>query len=355
MPSSKYLAVSAAALAGLAQLASAQTNITASACAAESVYSDCNHNVADKWRSCINNCNGNGDCIVDCGCTAHQEYINCMAHSCWNQVYSCEYQLFVQQYFAVCPSATEPIPFWPAPDDAPNRCSCSLGKVLTNTLSARKAQISCVENITSQALNNIPDLSNLGNIPDIARTATDCACCGASASMSAAWQVCPNTVPTLAGANLWPLFFPSNLPNLYTSIPDFTWSTCDSTLSSTDCANLGFSDEDNKFYKPGDFPKNGTSTLHNVAGTVTAPPSGTVITWSQASATYTVTATGYDRKVVVSGTSSGGGGGSMSVSGSGSEAGVTATANSAVANGVGQGVGLVGGLLGLVVGGLLAM
>lgn len=86
MPFSIYLTVSAAALAGLAQLASAQTNITASACIAESVYSGCNSKVADDWRSCINNCNGNGDCIVTCGCTAHQEYINCMAHSCWNQV-----------------------------------------------------------------------------------------------------------------------------------------------------------------------------------------------------------------------------------------------------------------------------
>lgn len=40
--------------------------------------------------------------------------------------------------------------------------------------------------------------------------------------------------------------------------------------------------------------------MHNVGGTVTAPPSGTVLTWSQASSTYTVTATGYDRKAVQS-------------------------------------------------------
>ncbi|GLI80609.1 hypothetical protein PoHVEF18_008964 [Penicillium ochrochloron] len=306
MPYSIYLAVSAAALAGLAQLASAQTNVTASACVEESVYSDCNHNV-----------------------------------------YSCEYQLFVQQYFAVCPSATEPIPFWPAPDNAPNRCSCSLGKVLTYTLSARKEQSSCVENITNQALNNIPDLSNLGNIPNIARTATDCACCGASASMSSAWEICPNTIPTLAGANLWPLFFPSAYPNLYTSIPNFAWSGCDDILSKTDCASLGFSDSNNKFYRPGDFPKNGTSTLHNVAGTVTAPPSGTVITWSQASATYTVTATGVDKKVVA-----GGGSASGTGTGTGSEAAASATqsANAAVLRGVGS-----GGLVGLVVGGLMVM
>ncbi|KAJ5675799.1 hypothetical protein N7462_008696 [Penicillium macrosclerotiorum] len=349
MPSSIYFAASAAVLACFAQVASAQTNITATVCAAESVFSDCNGNVADKWRSCINGCNGNGDCIVDCGCTAHQEYINCMAQSCWNQVYSCEYQLFVQQYFAVCPSAAEPIPFWPAPEDAPNRCSCSLGKVLANTLTARKEQIACMQNVTDQALSNIPtNLADLGNGLDIARTATDCACCGASASISAwepdqlthilpssAWDVCPHTIPTLAGADLWPLFFPADLPNLYTSIPNWAWSTCDSTLDSTDCAAAGFSDTGDKFYKPGDFPANGTATLHNVAGTVTVPPSGTVISWSQASTTWTVTATGLDRKAVA---------GSTATATGTDEAFVTQTANAAAK---GVRAGSVLGLLGV--------
>lgn len=81
-----YFAFSAAALAGFAHLASAQTNITANVCADSSTYNSCNRNVANKWGDCVNNCNGNGNCIVDCGCTAHQEYINCMAQSCWNQV-----------------------------------------------------------------------------------------------------------------------------------------------------------------------------------------------------------------------------------------------------------------------------
>lgn len=101
------------------------------------------------------------------------------------QVYSCEYQLFVQQYFAVCPNAIEPIPFWPAPDDAPNRCSCSLGKVLQTTLTARKEQVSCMRNVTDQTINEAGNLANLGNGLDIAKQATDCACCGASASISA--------------------------------------------------------------------------------------------------------------------------------------------------------------------------
>ncbi|KAJ5082038.1 hypothetical protein N7532_011081 [Penicillium argentinense] len=296
--------ISAAALLGFAGISQAQTNITAHACASSDDYTTCNRNVANKWGDCVRDCSGNGNCIVDCGCTAHQEYINCMAQSCWNQVYSCEYQLFVQQYFAVCPSATEPIPFWPAPNNAPNRCSCDLGKVLQTTLSARKEQISCIQNVTDKTLDNIPnnigDLSNLPNGVDIAKQATDCACCGASAAISASWQVCPHTIPTLAGADLWPIFFPSDLPNLYTSIPNWAWDSCDDTLSSTDCRNAGFSDPDDKFYKPGDLPSNGSQTLSNEGGTVTAPPSGTVLTWSQSSTTYTVTATGYDRKAVAS-------------------------------------------------------
>lgn len=220
MPSITYLAISTAALLGFAQIAQAQTNITSHACASGSDYLSCNRKVADDWSSCIRNCNGNGNCIVDCGCSSHQDYINCMAQTCWNQVsyasptqdsslsyntllcnvhqysklinikvYSCEYQLFVQQYFAVCPSASEPIPFWPAPDNAPNRCSCDLGKVLQSTLTARKEQISCMKNVTNHSLDKIPsdlgDLSDLPNGLDIADRATDCACCGASASISA--------------------------------------------------------------------------------------------------------------------------------------------------------------------------
>lgn len=168
-----------------------------------------------------------------------------------------------------------------------------------------------------------------------------------------AWQICPNTIPTLAGADLWPLFFPSTLPNLYTSIPNFAWATCDDTLSATDCANLGFTDAGDKFYKPGDLPANGTSTLHNVGGTVTVPPSGTVITWSQGQATWTVTATGVERGVGA-GQTTGSGSGSRGSSATGTRTLATQTANAA-AGSLSAGVKGLAGLIGLVVGGVLAM
>ncbi|KAJ5744049.1 hypothetical protein N7533_008919 [Penicillium manginii] len=301
MPSSIYLAASAAALLGFAQISQAQTNITSHACASGSEYTSCNRKVADDWSSCIRNCNGNGNCIVDCGCISHQAYINCMAQTCWNQVYSCEYQLFVQQYFAICPSASEPIPFWPAPDNAPNRCSCDLGKVIQSTLTARNEQISCIKNVTSQTLDKIPsDLGDLSNLPNGLRHRQASFRLRLLRRQRHSWEVCPNTEPTLAGADLWPLFFPSDLPNLYTSVPNWAWSSCDSTLKDTDCKKIGFTDSSDKFYRPGDLPSNGTSTLRNVGGTVTAPPSGTVLTWSQSSTSWTVTATGYDRKAVSS-------------------------------------------------------
>ncbi|KAJ5817913.1 hypothetical protein N7447_007921 [Penicillium robsamsonii] len=299
---SKFLLASAATLVALSGLTNAQTNITEKDCASTSEYSKCNRDVADKWSSCLRGCNGNGNCAVDCGCESHQKYINCMAESCWNQVYSCKYQLFVQQYFAVCPSAKEPIPFWPPPDNAPNRCSCDLGKVTQTTLSSRNQQIKCMRDVTDKLtsdIGNIADLSNLNHGLDIANRASDCACCGASASISASWDICPHTEPTLAGADMWGVFFPSDLPNLYTSLPNWAWSSCDSTLEDKKCKDLGFTDAD-KFYKPGDLPKNGTSTLYEVGGTLTAPPSGTVLVWSQSSTTYTVSATGYDRKAVAS-------------------------------------------------------
>ncbi|KAJ5563664.1 hypothetical protein N7535_008828 [Penicillium sp. DV-2018c] len=302
MLSAKFLFASAAALAALSGLANAQTNITDHDCASASEYSRCNRDVAEGWSSCVRDCRGDGNCIVDCGCDSHQKYINCMAESCWNQVYSCKYQLFVQQYFAICPKAREPIPFWPAPNNAPNRCSCDLGKVTQTTLQSRNQQIKCMKDVTDHIrddISSIPDLSNIGNGLDITSRASDCACCGASASISAAWDICPHTKPTLAGADMWGLFFPSDLPNLYTSLPNWAWSSCDAKLSENTCKNLGFKDTD-KFYKPGEYPSNGTATLYEVGGKVTAPPSGTVITWSQASSTYTVTATGYDRKAVAS-------------------------------------------------------
>lgn len=94
-----------------------------------------------------------------------------------SQVYSCQYQLFVEQYFLQCPVAAEPIPFWPAPDNAPGRCSCNLGKILQHTFKATEEEATCLDKATG--------VVNIGNLGEVASNSTGCACCAVSAGLSA--------------------------------------------------------------------------------------------------------------------------------------------------------------------------
>lgn len=130
---------------------------------------------------------------------------------------------------------------------------------------------------------------------------------------------------------------------------DRDWASCENTLDTTNCHDdLGFTlapGESSAFYNPADLPVSSSSSgavdpLSNGDGTVTAPPSGTVFVWSQASATYTVTASGYQS----SGT------GSSIATGAGA---VQTTTTSAAAAGEGRagivslGVAFVGAVLGV--------
>jgi hypothetical protein len=102
------------------------------------------------------------------------------------------------------------IPFWPPPDNAPNRCSCDLGKVTQMTLSSRNQQVKlCRSQVVCFTYAEILALA-----PQQAQSE-------ARLAMSRPWDVCPHTEPTLAGADMWGLFFPSDLPNLYTSLPQY--------------------------------------------------------------------------------------------------------------------------------------
>jgi hypothetical protein len=72
------------------------------------------------------------------------------------------------------------------------------------------------------------------------------------------------------------------------------WSSCRSTFDDYDCAgDLGFGAEDaggvQKYYKPGEFPKNGTETLYNTNGVISTPISGASFTWDYSTDVHTVT------------------------------------------------------------------
>ncbi|KAF7156248.1 hypothetical protein CNMCM5623_009641 [Aspergillus felis] len=262
--------------AGAATLALAQTNITADVCADPSTFTSCTTKADADAKGCMDVCNGNKLCVLSCGCAMYQAYMNCVGESCWNQAYSCEYGKLVATYFAECPVASEPVPFWPAPDNAPGGCSCNLGKVLQATLNAQKENNACLTNKTTT---NVIELSN---------KYTACGCCEVSAGLSAMYETCPDTIPADMGADLW-----LQVSTIYGSVVH--WGSCGSVMDAYDCGKLGFappSSNSSTFYKPNNLPPNGTQTLHNTgaANALTAPPSGSVFTWSQSSVTYTVTA-----------------------------------------------------------------
>ncbi|EED18720.1 conserved hypothetical protein [Talaromyces stipitatus ATCC 10500] len=264
------------ALEAAATLALAQTNITADVCADPSAFTSCTTQALATSKGCTDMCNGSKMCVLGCGCAMYQSYINCVAESCWNQAYSCEYDKLVAAYFSQCSTAAEPIPFWPAPDSAPGGCSCNLGKVLQSVTKAQQEYNTCITNDTSTSV------IQQGN------QNTACGCCEVSAGLSAMYETCPDTIPADMGADIW-----LQASTIYGTV--IHWDKCGSVLDQYNCHNLGFappSSNSSTFYKPANLPPNGTLTLYNTgpANAVTAPPSGSVFTWSQSSVMYTVTA-----------------------------------------------------------------
>lgn len=110
------------------------------------------------------------------------------------------------------------------------------------------------------------------------------------------YETCPDTIPAKMGADLW-----LQTATAYGTLID--WGTCESVLNNYSCQNLGFappSSNSSTFYKPNNFPPNGTQTLHNTGAVtaITAPPSGSVFSWSQSTVTYTVTASPWKNNAV---------------------------------------------------------
>lgn len=130
------------------------------------------------------------------------------------------------------------------------------------------------------------------------------------------FEICPSTDPKLLGL--------SNLGQLQAAA-NTQFANCGTYLNTYDCVkDLGFQlDGVSSFMKPDDPLTTGTATLSDIPGSVTAPASGRVFTYTNGAdgAVYTITAAG---KFSDSGSGSGSGssgGGSGSGSGSGSNGG----------------------------------
>lgn len=101
------------------------------------------------------------------------------------------------------------------------------------------------------------------------------------------FNICPETQPTLIG-----------ISEVLTYIAALhqSWAACSPYMSAYDCtAELNFTNvAGGPFYTPDDVPASGTATLSVIAGTVSAPPSGTLFSYTNFfdSTIYTITAAG---------------------------------------------------------------
>ncbi|KAJ5984798.1 hypothetical protein N7522_011994 [Penicillium canescens] len=282
---------------------------------ADTVYTNCvNKNCAGGSQACSDSCGGSttcmnkqcpglgSDCIGACECAKFAHQIDCVSASCWNevrlmaiqfliisltllQVYTCEYQNTVGDFFTYC---TNPNYDTPAPDDAPDSCSCNLGKIVKKECLITLQMTECSNNMT-----NLDQLTDTDAIVDYGKA---CICCELSAFVSTIYDTCPNAKPSLLGVDAWneAVFAPND------------WEECGPYLESYDCAgDLGYGRTDagaiSKFYQQSSMPSNGTETSSNKDDVVSAPVSGYIFTWtfghSMNAVLHTVTVTSADAVV----------------------------------------------------------
>uniref|UniRef100_A0A093VEG7 Uncharacterized protein n=1 Tax=Talaromyces marneffei PM1 TaxID=1077442 RepID=A0A093VEG7_TALMA len=250
------------------------TTITATGCVDSSGMSTCLNTAETKYESCMSVAGGNNEVVIACQWTQWVDQMLCYQTSCWNKIYSCEYQFLVSEYLSE-QTASAKIPYYPAPDNAPGGCSCNLGEVLNNVT----ANVNAAGSTCSKYVNGISN--------DI----FTCECCGWSAAVSAFYGICPGTSPDGLGYSA----FDSQAANF----EKFSGSCAG--LTSEICAQYGIYSADNgTFLDPTALPAAGTNALSTTAGpsSLTSPPAGETITWTLASQTFTVTAAPYNARDV---------------------------------------------------------
>ncbi|CAH0055297.1 unnamed protein product [Clonostachys solani] len=276
----------------VAALAATTTNLTTTGCVDTSGLQKCLDKVASTAQTCLDNARKDGSQVetLACGCVFYTDNINCYAASCWNRVYECEYQEYVYEYLKSCDTAKPPLPYFPAPDNAQDACSCNLGKVYETFLNSLNEGTSCIKGSSSFGTRDA-----LGSINKMVA----CQCCAMSGALSGIYETCPDTDPDLVG-----LSYVSQLETLYNQ----PFSACGSYMSSYDCQkDLSFTAA-SSFISPGSALTTGKGSLSNGPGSVTSPGSGSAFSYTNLadSVVYTITAAS------ASGNQNSGGGGSSS-------------------------------------------
>jgi len=181
--------------------------------------------------------------------------IGCWIQSCWNQVYSCAYQLTALSYFDGSGLAqTNDVPFYPPPSDASaGACSCNLGYVYGN--------LSAIS--TSTQGSNCEVIAGGDN-----KTLYDCECCELSWPISNILSTCPKS--DLSGINFENgVSFPTYIQRIQTSLSPSPDKCAILTNNSTTCvSSYNFPYAGNSSYNPLSLPAGepGTQPLSNTAG-----------------------------------------------------------------------------------------
>ncbi|EEU34450.1 uncharacterized protein NECHADRAFT_82281 [Fusarium vanettenii 77-13-4] len=279
-------------LLGFAVLATAvDVSLKSTGCADAAGFESCQTSANKKTTSCINQAHRDDSQqeILACGCQDYVNNYNCYAAFCWNKVWECDYQEYIVSYLQNCPIAKLPVPYFPAPKQAPSSCSCNLGKVYLAIHDAIQQTETCSDNSDSADAG-----SNLQRMQG-------CSCCEISGALSrqarihselqtlltlaSIVEICPDTAPKYAGL--------AEISQLETQL-NVQFDTCEKYMDTYDChSDLSFSlDGVSTFYKPDDSLKTGTATLSNGPGTVTAPASGHIFTYTNGGdgVVYTITA-----------------------------------------------------------------
>jgi hypothetical protein len=78
-------------------------------------------------------------------------------------------------YFEDCPTAVTPVPYWPAPDNVPDACSCNLGNVYMAVTNSITQGTSCKTNVSNTVSTDATNTVEL---------IADCQCCAESSIVS---------------------------------------------------------------------------------------------------------------------------------------------------------------------------
>lgn len=151
---------------------SAVQNLTSDGCADASGFQSCQNNANVKINSCLSKTAGNLELQEGCACEDYILNYNCYATYCWNQVWGCQYQQYMVAYLMNCPTAKQPVPYFPIPDNASGACSCNVGRIYNAITDSINQGATCFKGSTSS------DVS-LGALKLAA-----CGCCEISGAMS---------------------------------------------------------------------------------------------------------------------------------------------------------------------------